>query len=588
MLRTHTCGELFGKEKGKNIILTGWVHSRRDHGGIIFIDLRDRYGITQIAFDPKISKKAWDIADKTRSEWVIQAKGKVVLRPKDMINKKLKTGEVEIDCDQIEIFSESKTPPFEISEEKSNVMNEEVRLKYRYIDLRRKKMLDNLILRSEASKLIRDYFYKNGFIDIETPSLIKDTPEGSREYLVPSRIYPGSFYVLPQSPQQLKQLLMVAGVDKYFQIAKCFRDEDLRGDRQPEFTQFEIEMSFAEQEDIIKIMEECFIEISKKLVSKKKILKTPFPVMEWKDAMLYYGSDKPDIRYDFKIKPITEIVKGCGFAVFANAIKHGGVVHALKIDNGAKFSRSEIDNLTRMAIDNGAKGLAYIVFKKDKTLQSPIVKFLGEDLTKKIVGDVGAKPGDIIFFGADEFMTVCDALGAVRIECAKMLKIIPENLFAYLWVIDFPLFIKSKETGDLASAHHLFTMPIKEDIKLLDKNSEKVRSHAFDLVLNGVEVGGGSMRIYEKKLQEKIFEILKISKQDAERRFGHLLKAFEFGVPPHGGIAMGLDRFVMLLAGEPNIREVMAFPKDGKARDLMLDTPAKVNNKMLKDLGIKV
>ncbi|MEA2088464.1 MAG: aspartate--tRNA ligase [Patescibacteria group bacterium] len=588
MLRTHTCGELSAKNKEKNVILAGWVHSRRDHGGIIFIDLRDRYGITQIAFDPKISKQSWDLADKTRSEWVIQVEGKVVLRPKNMINKKLKTGDIEIDCHDIKIFSKSKTPPFEISEEKSNIMNEEVRLKYRYIDLRRKRMLKNLILRSKTSKLIRDYFYKNNFIDIETPSLIKDTPEGSREYLVPSRIYQGSFYVLPQSPQQLKQLLMVAGVDKYFQIAKCFRDEDLRGDRQPEFTQFEIEMSFAEQKDIIKMMEECFIEISKKIVPKKKILKIPFPIMEWKDAMLYYGSDKPDIRYDLKIKPITEMVKGCGFAVFANVIKQGGVVNALKIDNGAKFSRSEIDNLTRMAIDNGAKGLAYIVIKKDNTFQSPIVKFLGEDLVKKIVIEVNAKAGDIIFFGADEFITVCDSLGAVRVECAKMLKIIPENLFAYLWVVDFPLFVKSKETGDLVSAHHLFTMPIKEDLKLLDKNPEKVRSHAFDLVLNGVEVGGGSMRIYEKELQEKIFKILNISKKDAERRFGHLLKAFEFGVPPHGGIAMGLDRFVMLLADEPNIREVMAFPKDGKARDLMLDTPAKVDQKMLKDLGIKI
>ena len=607
MLRTHTCGELSEKDKKKNVILTGWVHSRRDHGGIIFIDLRDRYGITQIAFNPKISKQAWNLADETRSEWVIQVKGGVVLRPKDMINKKLKTGGIEIDCNDIKIFSKSKTPPFEISEEKSHIANEEIRLKYRYIDLRRKKMLKNLILRNKASKLIRDYFYENNFIDIETPSLIKGTPEGSREYLVPSRIYPGSFYVLPQSPQQLKQLLMVAGIDKYFQIAKCFRDEDLRGDRQPEFTQFEIEMSFAEQKDIMKIMEECFIEISKKLASKKKILKIPFPIMKWKDAMLSYGSDKPDLRYDLKIKPITKMVKGCGFAVFANAIKQGGVVHALKIDKGAKFSRSEIDNLTKIAIDNGAKGLAYIVVKnyhnkrdgqksiKPKAhkvekleFQSPIVKFLGNKLTQRIVKEVEAKSGDIIFFGADDLTTVCDALGAVRTKCAKMLEIIPKDLFAYLWVVDFPLFVKSKETGDLVSAHHLFTLPMKEDIKLLDENPEQVRSYAFDLVLNGVEVGGGSMRIYQKELQKKIFDILKISKKDAERRFGHFLKAFEYGVPPHGGVAMGLDRFVMLLADEPNIREVMAFPKDGKARDLMLNAPAKVDNKILKDLGIKI
>ena len=507
MLRTHTCNELTKKQVGKDIVLSGWVHSRRDHGGIIFIDLRDRYGITQITFDPKKSKDAWSEADKTRSEWVIQVSGKVVSRPDSMINKKMKTGEIEIECCSVKIFSESKTPPFEISEEKSHISNEEVRLKYRYLDLRRKKMLENLLLRNEVTKIIRDYFYKNDFIDIETPSLVKDTPEGSREYLVPSRVYPGHFYVLPQSPQQLKQLLMVAGVDKYFQIARCFRDEDLRGDRQPEFTQFEIEMSFAEQEDIIKIMEKCFIDVTKK-VSNKKILKTPFPRMTWLDAMTDYGSDKPDIRYDMKIKPVTEIVTGCGFSVFSKTIEGGGVVHAMKVDGGAKFSRSEIDDLTRVANDNGAKGLAYIIIKEDGSLQSPIVKFLGDDISGKIVKHTNAKKGDIIFFGADNFITVCDALGAVRVESATKLDIIPNDKFAYLWVVDFPLFERSKETGELASAHHLFTRPLGEDVELLEKTPEKARSHAFDLVLNGVEVGGGSLRIHEKNLQEKIFKIL--------------------------------------------------------------------------------
>ncbi|MEA2065031.1 MAG: aspartate--tRNA ligase [Patescibacteria group bacterium] len=588
MLRTHTCGQLTKKDAGKRVKIAGWAHSRRDHGGIIFIDLRDRYGLTQITFNPKISQEAFSEADKIRSEWVIQAEGKIVLRPNNMINKKLITGEIEVDCDKIKIFSKSKTPPFEISEDKSKEANEELRMKYRYIDLRRKKMLKNLELRNRTTKLIRDYFYKNGFIDIETPCLIKDTPEGSREYLVPSRIDKGKFYVLPQSPQQLKQLLMVGGVDKYFQIPRCFRDEDLRGDRQPEFTQFEIEMSFAEQEDIIEIMEGCFIEVTKKIVQDKKMKQTPFPRITWQEAMVKYGSDKPDIRYDFEIKPITEMIKNCEFAVFANAVKNSGVVHALKIKNGAKFSRKEIDDLTRIAVDNGAKGLAYIIIKDDGSLQSPIVKFLGDELSKKITEKVSAKSGDIVFFGADNFQIVCDALGAVRIECAKKLKIIPKDKLAYLWVVDFPLFEKSKETGKLGSAHHPFTMPLVEDIKLLDSAPEKTRAQCFDLVLNGIEIGGGSIRIHEMDLQNKIFKILGLTEQETKERFGHLLKAFKYGVPPHGGIAMGLDRFVMLLAGEPNIREVMAFPKDGKARDLMLNTPAAVNEKSLKELGLKI
>ncbi|MCK5510151.1 aspartate--tRNA ligase [Candidatus Parcubacteria bacterium] len=589
MLRTNTCGELTKKEINKEVTLCGWVHRRRDHGGIIFIDLRDRYGLTQIKFDPEINKETHRQADKLRNEWVVAVTGKVIARPETMINKKLKTGEIEVEIDKLEILNESKTPPFELSEEKAKEANEEIRMEYRYIDLRRKKMQKNLRLRNEVTKVIRDYFYKEGFLDVETPCMVKDTPEGSREYLVPARTFPGQFYVLPQSPQQLKQFLMIGGIDKYFQIARCFRDEDLRGDRQPEFTQFEIEMSFAEQEDVINVMEGCFLEVSKKIVPKKKILNNPFARMTWQEAMERYGSDKPDIRYDLEIKPVTEMVKGCGFKVFAGmAEKNGHAVHALKIDKGAKFTRKEIDDLTRIAQDNGAKGLAYIIIKEDGKLQSPIVKFLGEDLAKDILNTVSAKQGDIVFFGADEFVTACESLGAVRKECARMLNLISKDVLAYLWVVDFPLFEKSKETGALGAAHHPFTRPLKEDMELLDKDPFKVRSHAYDLVLNGVEIGGGSLRIHEKDLQEKIFTVLGISESDAERRFGHMLKAFEYGAPPHGGIAMGLDRFVMLLADEPNIREVMAFPKDGKGRDLMLNAPAPIDEKELKELGLGI
>ncbi len=588
MLRTHTCQDLDKKNIGEEVILSGWVQSRRDHGGVIFLDLRDRYGLTQVTFNPQISPEAWQEADKVRNEWVVQVKGKVVARPPEMVNKKLKTGEIEVDCQEIKVFSRAQTPPFEIAEGKGKVVNEEVRLKYRYLDLRRRKMLKNLILRHKMVKFIRDFFFQQDFLEIETPALVKDTPEGSREYLVPSRIYPGQFYVLPQSPQQLKQLLMVAGVDKYFQVAKCFRDEDLRGDRQPEFTQFEIEMSFAEQEDILQVMENCFLGLTKKLAPQKKIWQEPFPRLTWQEAMEKYGSDKPDLRYDLEIKKISHLVEGCGFQVFARALAEGGVVHALRAPGGARFTRGDIDELTKLAISLGAKGLAYIVYKGKGDYQSPIVKFLGQELTEKILQEVGAEPGDVVFFGADKFLTVCEALGAVRQKIAEKLNLIPADLFAYAWIVDFPLFERSKETGELASAHHPFTLPKKEDEKFLESEPEKVRSYAYDLVLNGVELGGGSLRIHDQKLQKKIFQILGLTDTDIEKRFGHLLKAFSYGVPPHGGIAMGLDRVVMLFADEPNIREVIAFPKDGKARDLMLQAPAAIEEKKLKEYGLRL
>jgi len=594
MLRTHTCGELTKKEVGKKVTLSGWVNTRRDHGGIIFIDLRDRYGLTQIKFDPDISKEAWNEADKVRPEWVLQVTGEVIARPADMMNKNLSTGEIEVAISEIKILNKSKTPPFEIwwGQDEINV-NEESRLEYRYLDLRTERMKKNIQARHQIIKTIRDFLDKENFIEVETPELIKGTPEGAREFLVPARQHPGNFYVLPQSPQQLKQLLMVAGVDKYYQIAKCFRDEDQRGDRQPEFTQLDLEMSFIEQEDILQLTENLFIEICQKVVPDKKILFKPFKRLTYDEAMNTYGSDKPDLRFEMPFIDITDDVKDCGFSVFASAVKDGGIVKALKVEGGAKFSRKEIDELTEIAKTHHAKGLAYIVYKEDGELSSPIIKFLGDKLTDNLIKKTKAQKGDIVFFAADDFDIACESLGQVRLDVARRLELLDDNTLAFCWVVDFPLF-KSNEKGDeagygkVAAMHHPFTRPLEEDIKLLEKEPLKVRSNAYDIVLNGYEVGGGSMRIHEQELQKKIFKLLNIDDKTAQRRFGHLLKAFEYGAPPHGGIAPGLDRLIMILQSEPNIREVMAFPKTGDARDLMLGAPSEVDEKQLKELNIKL
>ncbi|MCK4554255.1 aspartate--tRNA ligase, partial [Candidatus Parcubacteria bacterium] len=455
MYRTHTCGQLTKGDINKTAELAGWVHRRRDHGGIIFIDLRDRYGLTQLTFDPEINKKTWQEADKLRGEWVIKVKGKVVARPADMVNKKLKTGEIEIDCFELEILSESKTPPFEIDEEKASQANEHIRLKYRFLDLRRKKLQDIIIKRDKLIQYVRDYFKKKDFIEIQTPILANSSPEGARDYLVPSRVYPGKFYALPQAPQQFKQLLMVAGFDKYFQIAPCFRDEDPRADRHPgDFYQVDMEMSFVEQEDIWQTVEPLMIELTEKF-SNKKVLKKPFPRLIYREAMDKYGTDKPDLRFGLEVVPITDLVKGCGFGVFANVIKDGGVVHALKVDGGAKFTRKEIDELTELAQSKDAKGLAYIVVKEDGKLQSPIVKFLGDKLSEKIVKQVKAKPDDIIFFGADKWRIVCAALGAVRNECGSKLGLKNEKIAAWCWVYDFPMYDYSElEEGKIDFSHN--------------------------------------------------------------------------------------------------------------------------------------
>ncbi|MBN2087681.1 aspartate--tRNA ligase [Candidatus Peregrinibacteria bacterium] len=585
MFRTNTCGDLTAKDEGKTVTLSGWVHRRRDHGGIIFIDLRDRYGLTQIVFDPEFNKPSLDTADKVRPEFVIQITGEVRKRLEGQNNKNINTGEIEIYVNEIQILNEAKTPPFEIDVEKG--VNEELRLKYRYLDLRHERLQNNIILRHKITKEIRDFLDKKNFVEIETPILIKGTPEGSREYLVPSRLYAGKFFVLPQSPQQLKQMLMIAGFDRYFQIARCFRDEDQRGDRQPEFTQVDMEMSFVQEKDLMEINEGLLIELTKKFKPDAKIMHEPFPVITWKEAMEKYGSDKPDIRFDMQIVDVSDIVKESGFSVFSGAIKNGGVVKALKVEGAAGWSRGDIDKLEEIAKIHGAKGLAYFIYNEDG-IKSPLSKFLSEDEMKGITERTGAKTGDIVFFGADDFNTACEALGQVRLECGKKMNLIDENIFAYIWVNEFPMFEKDKATGAINAVHHPFTRPMDEDHHLLDTEPEKARSIAYDVVLNGSEIGGGSIRIHEQPLQQKIFDILKITPEDAEIRFGHMLEAFSYGAPPHGGIAWGLDRLVMIFANEPNIREVIAFPKDQKAKDLTLGAPSVMPEKDIREANIKI
>ena len=599
MYRTHTCGQLAKKEINKTVELAGWVHRRRDHGGIIFIDLRDRYGLTQLTFDPDVDKKAWQEADKLRSEWVIRIKGKVVARPDNMVNKKLKTGEIEVDCSELKILSESKTPPFEIDEEKAKEAKEEIRMKYRYLDLRRQDAMDIMIKRHKFIKFIRDYLSKLNFVEIETPILSKSTPEGARDFLVPARLQLGKFYALPQSPQQYKQLLMIAGADKYFQIAKCFRDEDTRGDRQAEFTQLDLEMSFIEQDDILNLTEDLFTQAIEKIFPEKKILSKPWPRFDYDDVMLKYGIDKPDLRFGLEIMDFSEEVKNCGFKVFADVVKGGGLVRAICATGAAKFSRAQIDNLTEFVKKYGAKGLAYIVIEgtEDKKggirkegnikLKSPIVKFLGDKVAKEIVKKINGKPGDIIFFGAGDKKTVCESLAHLRNELGKMLNLIDQNKIALAFVLNFPLFEEELEDGHFAPSHHMFTAPKKEDAKLLEKNPAKVRSYQHDMVGNGVELGGGSTRIHDGKLQEKIFDLIGFSKQ-RKKQFSHFLRAFEYGVPPHGGIAPGIDRILMVLMNKNSIRDVMAFPKTGDGRDVMMDAPNDVDEKQLKELGIRV
>jgi len=598
MLRTHTCGELTKKDKGKDVALCGWVHRHRNHGGLIFIDLRDRYGLTQINFDPERNKAIWQEVYKLRGEWVIRVKGRVKERPKDMINKKLATGEIEVEAEGLEILSQSKTPPFEIDEAKAKGANEALRLEYRFLDLRRPKLQEIIKTRDEIIRYIREYFHKRDFIEIQTPILANSSPEGARDYLVPSRLYPGKFYALPQAPQQFKQLLMVAGVDKYFQIAPCFRDEDTRADRHPgDFYQIDLEMSFVEQEDIWQMVEPLMIELSEKF-GQKKILAKPFPRFTYKEAIGKYGSDKPDLRFTLEITQITDIVKNCGFGVFAEAVKRGGTVQALKVDGGAKFTRKEIDELTEVAKDKGAKGLAYLIVeggegkegKEGKMgMKSPIVKFLGEELAKKIVKKAGAKAGDIIFFSADSWRPACQALGAVRSECGTKLGLKDNKKVAWVWIYDFPMYDYSElEEGKIDFSHNPFSMP-QGGLKALEtKKPLEILAYQYDLVCNGYEISSGAIRNHDPEIMYKAFALAGYTKKEVDKKFGHMIRAFAYGAPPHGGFAPGLDRLLMILLDCESIRDIYAFPKDGSARDVMMDSPSEVSEKQLKELGIKI
>ncbi len=585
MKRTHYLNELNLSHVDQTVTLSGFVHRRRDHGGLIFIDLRDRYGVTQITFDPEIGSNAHAEANNLRSEFVISVTGKVIKRPEGMQNSSLSTGDIEVVVSDLQILSAAKTPPFEIDSHMEP--GEDIRLKYRYLDLRRERLQKNITLRHDIILSIRNFLSDNKFLEIETPILIKGTPEGSREYIVPSRIYPGQFYVLPQSPQQLKQLLMVAGMDKYFQIARCFRDEDLRGDRQPEFTQLDMEMSFVDQEDVISLNTKMIVDIIKKH-RPDVTMRFEEPIrLTYDEAMNKYGSDKPDLRFDLEFVDATDIFADSEFKAFQAVVAQGGVIKALKAPAASEIlSRKVISELESKAKIYKAKGLAYII-KENGELRSPILKFLSEDEIAKIVNLTDLNDNDVVFFMADEFDIACNSLGAVRSELGKILGLIDPKMYALLWVTDFPMFEKNDD-GSLQACHHPFTSPLLTDISDLQTKPMELKSISYDVVLNGYEIGGGSVRIHDPKLQKALFDALGINDEDIEARFGHMLDAFSYGVPPHAGIAWGLDRLVMILADEPNIREVIAFPKDSKAKDIMLGAPSPIDPDLLDELQINI
>ena len=578
--RTHYCGTLRRENEGETVTVCGWIQRQRDLGGLIFADLRDRTGIVQLAFDDQTEKSLFEKASGLHSDYVVMAEGKV--RVRSSINKEIPTGDIEIEVTSLKILGKSETPPFEILEN-SNA-GEDLRLKYRYLDLRRPDIQKNILLRHKITKVTRDYFDENGFIEIETPTLIKSTPEGARDYLVPSRIHKGSFFALPQSPQLYKQLLMLSGFDRYMQIARCYRDEDLRADRQPEFTQIDLEMSFVEPEDIYAVAEGYIKRLFKEVLNEDIV--TPLPRLKYVDAMNDYGSDKPDTRFEMKIKDLSDIVENCGFGVFADTVKNGGTVRAITAKNAVEtYTRKEIDKLTETAKGIGAKGLAFIRWVED-TPTCSFSKFMTEDEMSAVLERTGAEKGDVVFIVADKKNLCLSVLGALRLAVAKRLDIIPDT-YNFLWITEFPFFEYNEETGNWDAMHHPFTSPLDESIQYLDSNPEKVFAKAYDLVLNGVELSSGSIRITDPVLQAKMFKALGLTDEEAHEKFGFLTDAFKYGAPPHGGMGIGLDRLVMLMCGCDSLRDVIAFPKVSNSSELMSGAPANVDESQLRDLNIK-
>jgi len=585
MYRTHTCGELRASHAGQTVTLAGWVNRRRDHGGVAFFDLRDRSGTIQITINPDLPKEILDIVANVRFEWVLQVEGQVQKRPEGMSNPKMETGEVEIIAKNITVLNPAKTLPFMVSSD-ADLPDENMRLKYRYLDLRRERLTKNIVLRHKVIKFMRDYLDKQGFIEIETPIMFKATPEGARDYLVPSRLFPGQFYALPQSPQQLKQLLMVAGMDKYFQIARCFRDEDLRGDRQPEFTQLDLEMSYVHRDDVLDLVEGLYTAMIPVVAPHKKLLSSPWRKISYREVMEKYGTDKPDLRFGMELMDVSDVFVNSEFKVFQSALAAGGVIKCIVAPKSADLSRKEVDALTEAAKSFGAKGMPTLAVTAEGSKGSA-AKFVTEAEVEAVKSKTGAGVGDLIIFATDARAVVNKTLGGLRVIFRDKLNLADPNLMAFAWIVDFPFFAWNEEEKIWESEHHPFTMPKLEDLPKFDTNPGEVMSDAYDMVCNGYETASGSIRIHRRDIQMKMFQMLGLSDEDIEAKFGHMLEAFEYGAPPHGGMAPGIDRLIMLLADEPNIREVIAFPKNQAGRDVMADAPSVVEPKQLKELHIK-